>query len=112
MKKLKYTMILILIPLLFFGQEKSDSILKTDNEILVYVFSKSKITLNGEKISIPKLDKYLRWNQVQNAKIGTLKPTPIKVFPTFEKVVKLMKKYKVKAEWYSDPEFQKPFFDD
>jgi len=112
MKKLKYTIILILTPLLFFGQEKSDSILKTDNEILVYVFSKSKITMNGEKISISKLDKYVRLNQVQNAKIGTLKPTPLKVFPTFEKVVMLMKKHKVKAEWYSDPEFQKPFFDD
>lgn len=99
-------------PIFFFGQEKLDSILKTDSEIFVYVFSKSKITLNGEKISISKLDKYLSENQVQNAKIGTLKPTPLKVFPTFEKVVKLMEKYKVKAEWYSDPEFQKLFFDD
>lgn len=111
MKNFKYTLILILTPLLFFGQEKLDSIAKTDSEIFVYVFSKSKIILNGEKISIPKLDKYLRMNQVQNAKIGTLKPTPLKVFPTFEKVVKLMEKYKIKAEWYCDPEFQKPFFD-
>lgn len=112
MNNLKYALILILSPLVLFGQNKLDSIPKTDNTILVYVFSKSKITLNGEKISMKKLDRYLQDNQVGKVKIGTLKPTPMKVFPIFDKVVKLMEKHKIKAEWYSDPEFKKPFFDD
>ena len=41
-----------------------------------------------------------------------MKPTPMKVFPTFEKVVGLMEKHKINVEWYRDPEFQIPFFED
>jgi len=112
MKNFKYVFLLILFPLFSFGQGELDSISGNDKVISVYVFSKSKITLNGERISIQKLDKHLKNNQITQAKIGTLKPTPIKTFSVFEKVVKLMEKHEIKAKWYSDPGFQKPFFDD
>ncbi|WP_194768727.1 hypothetical protein [Tamlana sp. I1] len=111
MINLKYV-IIILFPLFSFGQDILDSNSDKNNSISVYVYSKSKILLNGNKTSIPKLDKYLRNNRVNQAKIGTLKPTPQKVFPIFEKVVNLMKKYNIKTEWYSDSDFQKPFFDE
>ncbi len=109
---IKCILIIILFPVISFGQNKLDPTSDIDNEISVFVFSKSKITLNGEKISIPKLEKHLKNNRITKAKIGTLKPTPLTVFPTFEKVTNLMEKYQIKSKWYSDPDFQKPFFDD
>ena len=111
MKNLKLVFIILFFPILIFGQKDANSPSETDREVLVYVHGKSKITLNGEKISMSKLDKYLEVNHLDKAKIGTLKPTPIKVFTTFEKVVGLMEKHKIKVEWYRDPEFQIPFFD-
>ncbi len=112
MRNLQYALVIFLIPLFSSGQNELNLTQATDSSVSVYVFGKSKVTLNGEKTSIPKLEKYLRTNQIAQAKIGTLKPTPMKVFPTFEKVVKLMEKYNIEAVWYRDPNFQKPFFDD
>ena len=107
---LRLVLIILFFPILIFGQEARDTLSDVDSEVLVYVFSKSNITLNGEKISIKELDKFLEANHLKKAKIGTLKPTPIKVFPTFEKVVRLMEGHKINVEWYRDPEFQIPFF--
>lgn len=104
------TSLILLIPLLSIGQSQSSS--TTDSDfVTVYVDSKSKIFLNGEKIRMTDLEKYIASNKIVQAKIGTLKPTPLDVFPTFEKVVQLMKKYEIETSWYSDPEFQIPFFD-
>ncbi|WP_375587437.1 hypothetical protein [Flagellimonas aurea] len=113
MKILRHVLILLFFPILIFGQETIDVASPSDanTEVLVYVFSKSNITMNGDKISIKNLDKYLEANHLEKAKIGTLKPTPMKVFPTFEKVVGLMEKHKINVEWYRDPEFQIPFFE-
>ncbi|HBU78348.1 MAG TPA: hypothetical protein DEF18_09620 [Muricauda sp.] len=112
MKNLRHVLIILFFPILIFGQEAIDTPSDANNEVLVYVYSKSNITLNGNKISIKKLDKYLEENHLEKAKIGTMKPTPMKVFPTFEKVVGLMEKHKINVEWYRDPEFQIPFFED
>jgi len=111
MKNLRLVILITCFPILIFGQKEVSSPSETVSEVLVYVHGKSKITLNGEKISMSKLDKYLDSNHLEEAKIGTLKPTPIKVFPTFEKVVKLMEKHNIKVDWYRDPEFQIPFFE-
>ncbi|QLG45898.1 hypothetical protein [Costertonia aggregata] len=57
----------------------------TDSVVTVYVYGKSKVTLNGEKTNFSKLEKYLRTNQIAQAKIGTLKPIPIKSVPDVQK---------------------------
>ena len=80
--------------------------------IEVYVMTRAKILLNGEHTNIRGLKKYLRANQVDSARIGTLRPTPLEVFPTFNAVVELMNEYGVDNEWYRDPEFTRPFFED
>ena len=77
----------------------------------VYVMSRTKILLNGEKTNLRGLRKYLSANHIDSAKVGTLLPTPLKVFPTFNSVVELMKEHNVEAEWYQDPEFKQLFFE-
>ena len=79
--------------------------------IEVYVMTRAKILLNGETTNLRGLRKYLSSNQIDSAKIGTLVPTPLKLFPTFNAVVELLDEEAVEAEWYQDPEFERPFFD-
>ena len=67
MKNLRHVLIILFFPILIFGQEAIDTPSDANNEVLVYVYSKSNITLNGNKISIKKLDKYLEENHLEKA---------------------------------------------
>lgn len=93
-----------------YGQSITSSKTNDDNYILVYVDLKKKILLNGQKSNLKKLEKYLQTTNRTQAKIGTIKPTPLDVFAKFEKVVQLMKNYCIESKWYSDNEFTVPFF--
>ena len=110
MRQTIITALILVSPILSIGQSQS-TLTNSGDTLRVYVLSRSKILLNQEKMRISKLENHLMLNQITQAKIGTLKPTPLDVFPTFEKVIQLMEKYNVEATWYSDMEFQKPFFD-
>ena len=36
----------------------------------------------------------------------------MKVFAVFEEVVELCEKFEIETEWFRDPEFTQPFFDE
>ena len=93
------------------GQVVTDSTIVGEKYISVYVTKEKKIMLYGEKASFRKLEKYLQLTHKRQAKIGTLRPTLLDVFAVFERVVKLLGKYDVDSEWFSDPEFSTPFFE-
>jgi len=90
---------------------ESKALLDSDKYIYVYVDGKKSITLNEEKSSITKLEQYLQTTSKKQAKIGTLRPIPMDIFPEFERVVQLMKDYQIESEWYADKKFSIPFFE-
>ncbi len=112
MIKILQITVLLLVSTIVFAQTVEPSYEQDHQIVEVYVLSKSKILLNGEKSSLRKLEKFLVEHKPESALIGTLKPTPLKVFATFEKVVYLMDQSGIDANWYRDREFEQPFFDE
>ena len=94
------------------GQDTEKDIFSNRDYIYVFVTDKGKVMLNGEKSNLKKLELYLKSSDKTKAKIGTITPTPLEVFVVFQRVVKLFEVHNIDAEWYRDPEFSKPFFDE
>ncbi len=94
------------------AQTEGENLFADENYIYIFVNEKGKIIMNGEKTKLKSLEVILEDTDKKLAKIGTVKPTPQKVFSTFQQVVSLCEKYKIETEWYRDPEFSVPFFED
>lgn len=94
------------------GQSAEQEISSDQNSVNVFVTEKGKVMLYGEKSSLKKLERYLEESNKTQAKIGTVKPTPLKVFAAFEKVVELFESHNMKTNWYRDKEFSTPFFEE
>lgn len=87
-------------------EQKSDS-----DTIRIYVNEKAKVILNGNIVSLTKLETVLQAQRGKYAKFATIFPTPMRVFRTVEQVDLLMKKYRITSTWYKDPEFTKLAFE-
>ena len=110
MKSFIVSIILTLTFNLCLGQAVDKTAFPNGNYI--YITSKKKVILNGEKSSLHKLKLYLKETDERIAKIGTVKPTPLPVFAIFEEVVQLCEKYNIEAIWFRDQAFTIPFFDE